>query len=60
MQKALVKIIFVRKMFICELIFKNFEVLLKSFGMQKDGKIILSVGVLEHGDMQKGSFQMIV
>ena len=40
MEKALVNIIFGHKVLICEPIFKNFVALFRTFGMQKDDKII--------------------
>ena len=40
MEKSLVKIMFGCKQFICGPIFKLFAALLKTFGMQKDDKII--------------------
>ena len=39
MEKALDKIVFGRKMFICQPIFKMFVSLFTTFGMQKDNKI---------------------
>ena len=39
MEKALVKIIFGCSIFICELIFKFFAALLKTFGIKKDDMI---------------------
>ena len=52
LQKALNKIFFGHKMFICELIFKISAALFKTFRMQKDDKIILVSGCFEDGDMQ--------
>ena len=40
MQKALVKIIFGNKIYICEAIIKTFAALFKFFGMQKDNNHI--------------------
>ena len=39
MEKALVKIIFCHKIFICQPFFKTFVALFTTFGMQKDDKI---------------------
>ena len=61
MEKALVKIIFSHKMFICQPIFKIFVALFKAFGMQMDEiRSHFAGGVLGQGDLQKGSFQRMV
>ena len=41
MEKALVNIIFVRKIFMCQPIFKFFVALFTTFGIQKDSEITL-------------------
>ena len=63
MEKALLKIIFGCKIFVCQPIFKIFVALFTTFGRQKDSKIIrlyFAAGITRQEGMQKGSFQMIV
>ena len=55
----MVKFIFGRLIFIHEPIFKIFVSLFKTFGMHKDDKSYLSVGVIEQADTQKVGFQRL-
>ena len=59
-EKALVKIIFGRKILICQPIFKLFVAFFTTFGMQEVSKITFFWRISGQGDMQKGSFQMMV
>ena len=58
-EKTLFEIIFGRKFFICEPSFKFCVALFKTFGMQKDDKIIFTWGGLEQGDLQTMQFPKV-
>ena len=60
MEKKLVKIVFGRKFFICEPIFKIFAAHFTTFRVERDDKSHFASGVSEQGDMQKDSFQMMM
>ena len=60
MKKALVKIIFVRKLLICEPIFKIFVALFRTFGMQKDAKIIFQYKMICKRQYPKDGVRRVV
>ena len=60
MVKGLVKIIFGRKISICQLISNFFVALFKTFGCKRMIRSHFAVGVSEQTDMQKGSFQRMM
>ena len=60
MEKALVKILFGCKFFICQPISKIFVALFKTFGKKRMMRSHFAGGISEQGDMQNGSFQRMV